>query len=110
MATTIFSDEAPADAAATLRLFRPAALVVGVHGAGLTNALFCARCALLELGLPNPHARYYAHLANATRSPYAMLPVAADGAAPPYAAREVGLADDPAAAMRALLVRTLRVS
>ena len=39
-----------------------------------------------------------------------MLPVAADGAAPPYAAREVGLADDPAAAMRALLVRTLRVS
>ena len=110
LATTIFSDEAPADAAATLRLFRPAALVVGVHGAGLTNALFCARCALLELGLPNPHARYYAHLANATRSPYAMLPVAADGAAPPYAAREVGLADDPAAAMRALLVRTLRVS
>ena len=41
LATTIFSDEAPADAAATLRLFRPAALVVGVHGAGLTNALFC---------------------------------------------------------------------
>ena len=37
--------------AAALGLFRNAAVVVGVHGAGLSNALFCRRgAALIELG------------------------------------------------------------
>ena len=70
------STTSTADAAATLRLFRPAALVVGVHGAGLANALFCVEgAALLELSLPEPEFGEYEHLAGALGLAYASVPL-----------------------------------
>lgn len=74
---TLFADDDPAvlDVDAALNIFRDADLVIGVHGAGLTNALFCrSTCAILEFALPQPHARYYRHIAAATDSPYAAIP------------------------------------
>ena len=57
-------------------LFGSAALVVGVHGAGLANALFCVEgAALLELSLPEPEFGEYAHLAGALGLHYASVPL-----------------------------------
>ncbi|KAJ1449134.1 hypothetical protein M885DRAFT_113872 [Pelagophyceae sp. CCMP2097] len=56
----------------TLHLFRTAALVVGVHGAGLANAIFCGRgAAMLELALPEPEFAEYRHLAQSLDLRYA---------------------------------------
>ena len=47
-------------------LFHRAAVVVGVHGAALANAVACRpRAALVELALPEPMYRHYVHLAAA---------------------------------------------
>ena len=60
----------------TVDLFGSAALVVGVHGAGLANALFCVEgAALLELSLPEPEFGEYAHLAGALGLHYASVPL-----------------------------------
>ena len=60
----------------TVELFGTAALVVGVHGAGLANSLFCVKnAALLELSLPEPEFREYEHLAAALGLRYAASPL-----------------------------------
>lgn len=59
-----------------VRAFGRAAVVVGVHGAGLANALFMpAGGHLLELRLPQPHADYFAHLAAALDLHYWPVPL-----------------------------------
>lgn len=52
-------------------LFSHARLVVGVHGAGLTNAMFCAPgTPLVEVTLPEAMFGMFAHLAEALQLPY----------------------------------------
>jgi hypothetical protein len=62
----IFSDDPCPTAAQGFELFSRAAVVIGLHGAGLANAvLMMAGGHLVEFALPEPHAQYYAHLADA---------------------------------------------
>ena len=52
-------------------LFASASLVVGLHGAGLSNVIFCAPgTPLVELALPEPTMRFFAHAAVALSLPY----------------------------------------
>jgi len=58
-------------ASATVRLFSGAAMVVGPHGGGLSNVLFCQDGAsLVEFALPEPTMRFYAHAAVALSLDY----------------------------------------
>lgn len=60
--------------AETRLAFASARLVVGVHGAGLANVIFCPdrhRAALLEVALPEPEFSEYRHVANALDIHYA---------------------------------------
>ena len=60
----------------TIHLFASAALVVGVHGAGLANAVFMdPGAALLELSLPEPEFAEYAHIADVLDLRYATSPL-----------------------------------
>ena len=62
--------------AAQARLFAAARVVIGMHGAGLANALFCVEgAALLELSLPEPEFGEYEHLAGALGLAYASVPL-----------------------------------
>lgn len=64
--------------AATVAAFKSARLVVGVHGAGLANLVFCSqRAAVLELALPEPEFAEYATLASLIGLRYAALPLPA---------------------------------
>ena len=55
-----------------IRLFHRARVVVGVHGAGLTNMLFCAPgAAVVELGVTEPCCGMYRHMARALGLRYA---------------------------------------
>jgi hypothetical protein len=55
----------------TAILFQHAAVVVGLHGAGLANAIFCQPgAALLEIALQEPSHRRYAQLAAANGLEY----------------------------------------
>jgi len=57
----------------TIRTFNAARLVVGVHGAGLANTVFCSPyAAILELGLPEPEFIEYRHLAQQLHLHYAV--------------------------------------
>ena len=57
---------------ATIDIFQSAKLVVGVHGAGLANIVFCHRdAAVLELALPEPEFREYEVLAQHLSLSYA---------------------------------------
>ena len=65
--------------AATAALFASAAVVVGVHGAGLANAMMCAPgTALIEIGFGaanEPSTKlHYEHLAAALNLEYRFLP------------------------------------
>ena len=58
---------------ATVRLFNSATLVVGVHGAGLANIVFCHPTArVLELGLPEPEFAEYRILSRHLNLTYAV--------------------------------------
>jgi capsular polysaccharide biosynthesis protein len=60
----------------TVDLFASAALVVGVHGAGLANCLFMAPgAAVLELALPESEFGEYAAMAAALGLAYAASPL-----------------------------------
>jgi len=66
-------------AVATVRLFANAALVVGPHGGGLSNILFCPEGAsLLEFALPEATMRFYAHASMALGLDYWVLPTPPD--------------------------------
>eukprot|EP00927_Polykrikos_kofoidii_P055988 TRINITY_DN50166_c0_g1_i1.p1 TRINITY_DN50166_c0_g1~~TRINITY_DN50166_c0_g1_i1.p1 ORF type:complete len:674 (-),score=65.48 TRINITY_DN50166_c0_g1_i1:141-2162(-) len=57
------------------KLFSEASVIVGVHGAGLSNILYCQpQTVVIELTLPQPHAMYYSHLAAAINLSYWSLP------------------------------------
>jgi capsular polysaccharide biosynthesis protein len=58
-----------------LRMFPKAALVVGVHGAGLTNIMFSSPgAALIEISLPEPEFEEFSHIASAMDIEYASVP------------------------------------
>jgi hypothetical protein len=55
-------------------MFAAADIVVGVHGAGLANILFCKPAAfVIELAVPQQHNHYYAYLAAAMQLRYRSL-------------------------------------
>lgn len=64
-----------------VRLFRRARIVMGAHGAGLTNLVWAApgRCALIEMASGAPSLNHFRRLAGRLRMPYRR--VAAAGAA-----------------------------
>eukprot|EP00937_MAST-01D_sp_MAST-1D-sp2_P004901 g4901.t1 len=54
-----------------IALFRHARVIVGVHGAGLANMLFCPEgAAVVELAVPEPCCAMYARMARALRLRY----------------------------------------
>ena len=60
----------------SLRLFAGAAVVVGVHGAGLANCIASSDGAhMVELTIAEDHAQYYSHLASALGLHYHALPL-----------------------------------
>ena len=62
----MFTDDPSPSVAATFELFSNADAVFGMHGAGLANAVFVPPGGhLIEVMLPEKHARYFEHLANA---------------------------------------------
>lgn len=88
----VYSDAAavPLSLEATIGLFHAAHVVVGVHGAGLANAVFCAPgSAVVEVTIQQPHGQYYAHLAAALQLGYWQTP-----AASPHAYAEVAVEVD----------------
>merc|ERR1712039_971244 len=65
--------------AATAKLFRRAAAVVGVHGGALSNMIFCSKdVKIFELGFGTPFAGHYRHLAAALGLQLERLPLRAD--------------------------------
>eukprot|EP00041_Stephanoeca_diplocostata_P013767 m.243721 g.243721 ORF g.243721 m.243721 type:complete len:381 (+) comp19460_c0_seq2:645-1787(+) len=76
----VFSDSPRSPPVAdALALFSRASVVLGMHGAGLANAVVCApNTTLIELALPEPHATYYAHLARANGLRYHAVPLRPD--------------------------------
>lgn len=59
----VFSDIPPAPTAhEALHLFRSADLVVGLHGSGQANVVFCRpRTGIVDINVPEPHSQYTAH-------------------------------------------------
>lgn len=57
------------DQATTIALFREAEIVVGIHGSGLTNALYCERASVLEI-FGSSVRPYFFRLARAIGLPY----------------------------------------
>eukprot|EP00050_Salpingoeca_kvevrii_P015575 m.48145 g.48145 ORF g.48145 m.48145 type:complete len:625 (-) comp6404_c0_seq2:251-2125(-) len=63
----------------TIKLFRSARAVVGVHGGAFANTLYCAPATqIFELGFRAPHTRHYAHLAQALDLDYHLYYLNAD--------------------------------
>lgn len=58
-----FSDTPPAPSAhETVRLFHDADIVVGFHGSGQANQVFCRPgTGIIDINLPEPHSQYTAH-------------------------------------------------
>lgn len=54
-------------------LFGSAAVVVGSHGAGLSNMMLCQKCSVVELSVKSAQMRYFAHLAAALGFEYEAL-------------------------------------
>lgn len=86
-----------------VRLFRRARIVMGAHGAGLTNLAWATpgRCALVELTSGAPSLNHFQRLAERLRMPYRR--VAAVGAAAGAVERDADFAADLNALERALL-------
>ncbi|CAE7761503.1 unnamed protein product, partial [Symbiodinium sp. CCMP2456] len=61
-ALQIFSDSPLPTARETVELFRSADIVVGVHGSGQANVVFCRPgTGIIDINLPEPHSQYTAH-------------------------------------------------
>ena len=69
-----------------MQLFAGAAVVIGGHGGGLTNVLWCRPgSVLVEFGLHEPHADYFEHLAAVAELRYhKVLPALRGGYQQPY--------------------------
>ena len=99
-------DATPLDAVA---LFRRADVVVGVHGAALANALFCApKTTLVEFGFAASAARHYEHLAFALGLRYVRVPLAADERS--FSTKAVALSDADVNAARAAIAKAARAA
>ncbi|CAE7405480.1 unnamed protein product [Symbiodinium sp. CCMP2592] len=58
----IFSDSPLPSARETMELFHSADIVVGVHGSGQANVVFCRPgTGIIDINLPEPHSQYTAH-------------------------------------------------
>ena len=63
----------------TISLFRRARVIIGIHGAGLANAVYCAPgTALLEIALATPRHRDYMHLAMSLGHTYWLVDIIAN--------------------------------
>eukprot|EP00941_MAST-03F_sp_MAST-3F-sp1_P005660 g5660.t1 len=60
----------------TVELFREASIIIGIHGAGLSNMIFTPPGAhVLEVSLPQFHAHYFANMAAALDHVYWQVPL-----------------------------------
>jgi hypothetical protein len=76
----VYSDRALPPIADTIRLFASAAVIVGVHGAGLSHILFAQEhTQVVEIALPEPHAHYFQHLSAALGLGYEAVVMAGQG-------------------------------
>eukprot|EP00045_Choanoeca_perplexa_P008483 m.79262 g.79262 ORF g.79262 m.79262 type:complete len:599 (-) comp14512_c0_seq2:102-1898(-) len=72
----VMSDDPIPSTRDTLRKFQHAQVIIGVHGAGLSNVIVCPKEAVvIELGLWQPHAQYYRHLASGIGLSYHNVPL-----------------------------------
>lgn len=71
----VFSDMPPAPTASdTVRLFHGADVVVGFHGSGQANQVFCrSGTGIIDINLPEPHSQYTAHNSYALGLPYRLV-------------------------------------
>ncbi|CAK9008591.1 Uncharacterized protein SCF082_LOCUS9932 [Durusdinium trenchii] len=71
----IFSDIPPAPSAGeAFRLFRSADIVLGVHGSGQANVVFCRpNTGIIDINLPEPHSQYTAHNSYALNFNYRLV-------------------------------------
>eukprot|EP00293_Proteomonas_sulcata_P016770 CAMPEP_0184295900 /NCGR_PEP_ID=MMETSP1049-20130417/6832_1 /TAXON_ID=77928 /ORGANISM="Proteomonas sulcata, Strain CCMP704" /LENGTH=263 /DNA_ID=CAMNT_0026604755 /DNA_START=225 /DNA_END=1016 /DNA_ORIENTATION=+ len=77
----VFSDSPVPPMLEAVKLFRAAHVVLGMHGAGLSNAVFCQEGThLIEFALPEPGTHCYAHLAMAMELKYWQVAVEGQGA------------------------------
>eukprot|EP01062_Namystynia_karyoxenos_P019672 TRINITY_DN17400_c0_g1_i1.p1 TRINITY_DN17400_c0_g1~~TRINITY_DN17400_c0_g1_i1.p1 ORF type:complete len:783 (+),score=161.13 TRINITY_DN17400_c0_g1_i1:309-2351(+) len=57
-----------------IHLFQGSAIIAGLHGSGMANLLFARPgTAVIEVGLPEPHSQYAAHLCAALRLRHALI-------------------------------------
>lgn len=70
-----FSDVPPAPSAAeAVRLFHSADVVVGAHGSGQANQVFCrAGTGIIDINMPEPHSQYSAHNSYALKLRYRLV-------------------------------------
>eukprot|EP01065_Artemidia_motanka_P000233 TRINITY_DN10096_c0_g1_i2.p1 TRINITY_DN10096_c0_g1~~TRINITY_DN10096_c0_g1_i2.p1 ORF type:complete len:636 (+),score=181.45 TRINITY_DN10096_c0_g1_i2:111-2018(+) len=76
----VFGDSPPPDLGCAVKLFQGAGIVAGMHGSGMANLLFASPGAVVvEIGLPEPHSQYAAHLSAALGLRYTLLPLSGRG-------------------------------
>jgi hypothetical protein len=72
----IFGDSPVPPMHETRALFASAKIVIGAHGAGMGNIIFCAPGThIVELAVRQPHGHYFAHLAVALDMQYWWVPL-----------------------------------
>mmetsp|Transcript_47152 Transcript_47152/g.88333 ORF Transcript_47152/g.88333 Transcript_47152/m.88333 type:complete len:666 (+) Transcript_47152:27-2024(+) len=58
----------------TVQLFHSAHIVLGVHGSGQANQIFCRTgTGIIDVNLPEPHSQYAAHTSYALGFPYRLV-------------------------------------
>jgi hypothetical protein len=73
---TVFGDNPVPPMQETKALFAAAKVVIGVHGAGMGNLIFCAPGThVVELAVRQPHGHYFAHLSVALDLQYWWVPL-----------------------------------
>jgi len=98
----IFSDTPVPPAVEAVRLFQEADIVLGVHGSGQANIVFCrAGTGVIDINLPEPHSQYTAHTSYALGLRYRLVMLQGDGL---HQVRDLTLpVDDVLGALRSLL-------
>merc|ERR1712118_577793 len=77
----VFSDDPrPPGARETVRMFHRADIVVGVHGSGQANLIFCRKgTGVVDINLPEPHSQYLAHNSYAIGLEYRLVTLSGTG-------------------------------